>query len=279
MRRAATTLLLLAYLVSCRSGQTPPADGELLVLTYNVAGIPQFFSKTNSEVSIPLIGARLDRYDLVLVQEDFYYHDALVADVDLPYQSTPSRLERDLADMGDGLNRFSILPFRDHLRTRWLECHGEMSCGYDCYGSKGYSVAQTELPGGPRLDVWNLHMEAGSCAGDYRVRATNIAQLVADIQELSNGAAVIVAGDTNLHAHRPKDLEQLHRLMSGTGLTDACQALKCGDERLDRVLFRSSDSVLLTPVEWYIPDEFVGPSGEDLSDHKPVAVRFRWERM
>ncbi len=53
---------------------------------------------------------------------------------------------------------------------------------------------------------------------------------------------------------------------------------RCGDDRIDRVLYRSSESVTLTPLQWWIPLEFTTADGTDLSDHKPVAVRFRWQR-
>ena len=91
--------------------------------------------------------------------------------------------------------------------------------------------------------------------------------------------APIVAGDTNLHSNMPYDSVPLSNLLSEAGLTDVCRALECGDERIDRVMYRNSDSLWLTPLEWSIPPEFVDAEGNDLSDHEPVAVRLGWERL
>ena len=60
-------------------------------------------------------------------------------------------------------------------------------------------------------------------------------------------------------------------------MREACLFLDCGQEIHDRVLFRGSDSVSLVPLSWDHPPHFVDAEGDDLSDHKPVAVRFRWE--
>jgi hypothetical protein len=53
--------------------------------------------------------------------------------------------------------------------------------------------------------------------------------------------------------------------------------LGCTHEIHDRVMCRGSDSIALAPLTWAHPAEFVDTEGEDLSDHKPVAVRFHWE--
>lgn len=180
--------------------------------------------------------------------------------------------------MGDGLNRFSIFPFEDHARFPWSECWGNLDCASDCLAAKGFSVARTMLPGDLPVDVYNHHNEAGGCDEDSRIRAQDVQELLNEIAIRSAGRAVIVAGDTNLHRDDPEDVPPLDALLDGAGLSDACDTLQCGDDRIDRVMYRSSDSVTLIPLEWWIPPEFVTADGTDLSDHKPVAVRFRWER-
>jgi hypothetical protein len=97
-------------------------SGEFLALTYNVAGLPQGLSKSNPEINTPLISPLLNRYDLVLVQEDWetpepnpiapfrVYHELLNADARHSYQSVSAPLplgsspERPGAFVSDGLS-------------------------------------------------------------------------------------------------------------------------------------------------------------------------------
>lgn len=256
--------------------QPPATEGELVVLTYNVAGLPQDLSSGDPELHIPMISPLLSPYDLVLVQEDFWYHNQLVAEVDHPHQSVPFSEEPDYLNMGDGLNRFSHHPFDGHSRTPWPGCSGSLDCSSDCLATKGSSVARHTLAPGVEVDVYNLHMEAGGCPEDYEIRAASIQQLLDQMAERSEGFPVIMAGDWNLHPHDAQDLPQLHRLVEDGGLTDACWALECGDERIDRIFFRSSADVTMEAILWEVPPEFVDESGQPMSDHEPVSATLRW---
>jgi hypothetical protein len=254
-------------------------SGTFLFLTYNVAGLPESLSSSHPEIYIPLISPMLNAYDLVVVQEDFWYHDELSADALHPYRSDPSVDPPTLTRMGDGLNRFSDFPFAAHTRITWSDCNGTIDCLNDCLTTKGFSVARHELASGVFVDVYNLHMDAGSCAGDITVRGVQVDQLVAEANTRSAGQALIVAGDTNLSDGRSEDMVVLDRLIADLGLADSCRSLGCGEETLDRVLFRGSDSVSLTALEWAYADEFVDGDGHDLSDHLAVRVRFSWEGL
>ena len=250
---------------------------DFLTLTYNVAGLPEPLSSSQPLVNTPQISPLLNSYDLVLVQEDFWYHEELTADAEHPYESEPMWEEPDLRHMGDGLNRFSAFALGALTRITWIECSGFLNCSNDCLTTKGFSVSEVELADGIAVDVYNLHMDAGSCDGDVAARRVQTEQLVEEINTRSSGKAVIVAGDTNLKVSRPDDVVSLDFLLLETGLYDACRFLECGNEMIDRIMFRSSDSVSLTPLSWELPPEFVDAEGIDLSDHVPVAVRFSWE--
>ena len=134
-------------------------------------------------------------------------------------------------------------------------------------------MATHELAPGVTVDVYNLHMDAGSCPGDLEARSTQTDQLLAEILSRSPGRAVIVAGDTN---SRPERDEGLQRLLDEAGLVEACRAVGCGDDRIDRVMLRGSERVSLEVESWSLPPEFVDDTGEDLSDHVPVLVRLKW---
>jgi hypothetical protein len=275
--KVVVTILLLSVTAQGCGGDPDPDQGEFFVLTYNVAGLPEALSGSSPSVNIPQISPMLNAYELVLVQEDFWYHHELVAQVDHPYRSSPMWERPGLLRMGDGLNRFSRFPLGALTRVTWSECNGALDCDSDCLTTKGFSVSGVELAAGLALDVYNLHMDAGGCEGDIHARGVQTEQLLEKIRTRSAGKAVIVAGDTNLKRSRPDDVESLEHLLSEANLRETCLFLNCEQETIDRVLFRGSDSVSLVPVSWGHPPQFVDTEGHDLSDHKPVAVRFHWE--
>ena len=252
-----------------------PASGTVDLLTYNVAGLPGPIARTDPERCMPLISPLLASYDLVLVQEDFVYHQLLRAQVPHPFQSEPGSNAG--AAVNDGLNRFSRYAFEELERVRWAVCHGFHDHASDCLATKGFSRARTELAPGVHVEVYNHHAEAGGSEGDEEARAAGFEQLAEHIAALGPDVPLIVAGDTNLHGGDPLDESVLHAFYERSGLRDACSQLGCPDSRrIDRVLLRSSERVQLEPVEWWLPPEFVDATGRRLSDHSAVAVRVRW---
>lgn len=268
------------------------ADPSYLhVLTYNVAGLPQGLSSGNPERNIPLISSLLNPYDLVLVQEDFAFHAALISQVDHPFQSVPDSRGRSL---GDGLNVLSRIPFGVQARDPWNDCNGTINDGADCLTPKGFWYSRLELTDGLYLDLYNVHMDAGHAGGDVRARARNFAELARGIRSRSAGVAVIVAGDFN---ERYRDAgEQMESFLAETGLMDAWVefvhqgalpgpaelASACGTdpndigcERIDKILFRSSAWLSLSLVDHAVEGEtFVDASYRQLSDHRPVSAMF-----
>lgn len=256
------------------SDEAGHAELRLSVLSYNVAGLPQALSSSDPETNTPLISPLLNAYDLVLVQEDFWYHAALAAAVTLPYQSEPMLAEPSLARMGDGLNRFSRFAFAAALeRVTWVECNGITSNANDCLTTKGFSYARHALDPWHEVGVYNLHMDAGRDPGDAEARDAQVTQLVAHIAGQAPDLALIVGGDTNLKTEDEADAVILRRLIEESGLSDTCRTLGCGDpDRIDRVLLRDGGRVKLTPLRWSLAPEFVDAQGAPLSDHEAVVV-------
>ncbi len=247
------------------------------MLTYNVAGLPDTISGSNPEMFIPQISPLLNTFDMVLVQEDFWYHDELILDITLPHASVPWSDEPTFEDIGDGLNRFGIHAFDQHERVGWYACHGQVDCASDCLATKGWSFARTTIAEGIEIDVYNLHMEAGGCPEDLEIRTNAAQDLVEAIEARSTGRAVIVAGDFNLDAVDPEDVEPLRIFIEDGQLVDACDAVECGDQRIDHVMVRSGTDLELQVLSWWVPEEFVdATTGEPLSDHLPVAARLRY---
>jgi endonuclease/exonuclease/phosphatase (EEP) superfamily protein YafD len=154
---------------------------------------------------------------------------------------------------------------------------------------KGFSVTTLELADGATVDLYNLHGEAGGGEEDQALQVLDYQELAAHIAENSDGRPIILGGDTNLHTDPPgpdahedsaagADLEIWETFLEATGLTDACDATGCdGPGRIDKVAFRSGEGVDLEAISHAFRDDlFVDAAGEDLSDHDPLEVRFRW---
>lgn len=250
------------------SAPAKPADLAFRVLTYNVAGLPEGVSKSNPATNSPLISPKLNPYDLVVVQEDFSYHDELVSASTHPHKSTPMKGG---VDLGDGLNTLSRFAFTGFARTKWSKCNGYVDSSNDCLTPKGFTRSVVNLGDGREVDFYDVHFDAGRGDGDYAARSKQVDQLVGAMAAQSKGRAVIVAGDTNMKA---SDEPVFLKLLTDAGLSCACRTLSCSEpSRIDRVLYRSSASVALAPQK-YVVESWLDPQGEPLSDHEPVSVDF-----
>lgn len=263
---------------------------EFELLTYNVAGLPAALSGSEPDINMPLIGERLNNYDIVLVQESWLtfdepdapaatYHQILLdasqhlfasESLEQPFGTDP---DRPTAQLSDGLNRFSNFEIGEVERIRWNQC-GDASA--DCLSLKGFSVSTVDI-GGADVVLYNLHLDAGR--EDFAVRADNVAQLIAHIEANAAGRAVIVGGDFNLRLDRDPDKDQFANLLASAGLTDVCTELACPEpNRIDKVLYRSSDDIEIAALQWRNESgQFTRDDGVPLSDHDPVAVAFSVE--
>jgi endonuclease/exonuclease/phosphatase family metal-dependent hydrolase len=176
--------------------------------------------------------------------------------------------------IGDGLNAFSRFPFSDFERIAWDKCNGRLSDGSDCLAAKGFSVATHEIAPGVAFDLYDVHMDAGHSAGDFAARALQLDQLMAFVMRHSAGKAVVIAGDTNMS----RDSEALvSAFLARTGLLDACRSLGCdAPNRIDRIMYRSSETLELRATRLVVDARFVTAEGRDLSDHKAVGARIEW---
>jgi endonuclease/exonuclease/phosphatase (EEP) superfamily protein YafD len=260
---------------STASGPAPAAadQGTFIILTYNVAGLPQGISQGQPILNTPKISPRLNDFDLALTQEDFFYAKALKSKTTHRYYAPRS----DTGTLGDGLSRFSRFPMSAVNHQAWRTCHGVLWYANDCLTPKGFSYARHTIAPGVEIDVYDLHADAGPDRADQETRAKQMDQMIAFIKDRSAGRAVIVGGDTNLGS-RPIDEATFKKLLDGLGLTDACAALDCGKDRLDRIVFRSGEGVTLTPLKYQVERERFSVGGLPLSDHLPVSVTFRWQK-
>jgi len=272
-RMTRSTLAVLAGLFTIAwSWVAGAAVGQLKVLTYNIAGLPDGFMTPHPSANMPQIGALLARYDLALIQEDFAYGELLRKSVKLPFQS-PAFVRAGRLHFGDGLSQFAAHSFGALQREPWRACHGVVDSYFDCLTPKGFTSTRQRLAEGVELDVYNVHLDAGSSEADQLAREAQVNQLLDAIAQRSPGRAMLVAGDTNLRSQR----DLLGRLLSAAGLADACTTLHCPDpRRIDRVFYRSSPALSLVPRKWSIDRRFVDAKGQPLSDHLAVAVELDW---
>jgi endonuclease/exonuclease/phosphatase (EEP) superfamily protein YafD len=168
---------------------------------------------------------------------------------------------------------FSKLPLAATQRVPWSQCVDTFN---DCYALKGFSMTPLQLAPGVMVHVYNLHMEAGWSEADDNARDAAISELLAFIDQHSRGQALIVGGDFNLRGDRERTTVQLAKLRDGGGLSDAC--VGCARPRnVDKLLYRGSDLVRLEADRWRLEtDAFKSETGDSLSDHAPLAARFKW---
>jgi hypothetical protein len=293
------------------SGNEDPYTGSFWVLAYNVAGLPQEVSTVNPTVHIPMISPLLNTGDIVLTQEDFdwwgelagttdfvHFHERLRAEATHLYRSPahpgPEAVDLDLTVraypfVGDGLGTLSRFPGQDDVRVPWAGCFGSFDTSDggagDCLAMKGFSVTTVTLAPGMVVHVYNLHAEAGGTATDQALQVDDFAQLAAFMLDYSDGVAVILGGDTNLHTggSHPDgaggaDTAIWQDFLASTGLTDACDATACASPAaIDKVAYRSGGGVALAAHDHgFLGQFFVDPDGEPLSDHDPLYVRFTY---
>lgn len=309
------TAALLALAVGCSSGDSDDSQeavgGSFSVLSYNVAGLPQEISTENPKDHLPLISPLLEDYDVVLTQEDFdwwrpaldgldfvNYHERLRADVSHEHRSAqfpgPEATGVDVAarpqlQVGDGLGFLSRLAFDDEQRVPWQGCFGGLDTSdggaADCLSSKGFAMVRMTLSDGVEVDVYTLHGEAGGTPEDQQLQVDDFTEVAAFIAANSEGRAVILGGDTNLHtdsdhpdASGDADTQIWADFLAAADLTDACAATDCPEtDSIDKIAYRSSDGVKLDATSLEFPrDRFRDPAGEDLSDHPPLVVTFDW---
>jgi len=265
-------------------------EGEFTVITYNVAGLPEFISSAVADRanSIAEIGRRLNDFDIVHVQEDFNYNAEL-------YGSGNSHPYRSMAmgpvPFGDGLNTLSKFPISDVERVEWTDCTGA-----DCLTPKGFTRSRIEIAHEVYIDFYNVHANASNYPAAAAARCKNIHQLSRYIKRHSKDNAVIVMGDMNARYCYKSD--NIRELLSDNGLNDAWVALnKQGQfpkaipdlpvdnilgitdtcESIDKILFRNSEQIRLVPEYYQVPKAmFSDEEGRPLSDHHPVSLSFSW---
>jgi endonuclease/exonuclease/phosphatase family metal-dependent hydrolase len=299
-RHPGVMLLLCTILLAARaSGAQPSSDASFFsVLSYNVHGLPRLIAQDNPRDRSSTIGWLANKYDLVLLQEDFEYHriiaDQMVGKVGLRGSGMgfdPRRvavkvllfpvqilLPHFSPPYGSGVTTF-VDPGRllasDVTREAFDDCSGWFGADADCWAAKGFLRVRMRLPHGAAVDVYNTHLDAGPGERSIATRRRQLERLGAAVESLSPGLAIITGGDFNCAFSRPGDRELIMGFRQRLGLQDsgAGPVRPVWRER-DYILYRSGGGVTLTVEEASEAMEFVN-EGQALSDHPALFARFR----
>lgn len=266
-------------------------EGSFRVLSLNVAGLPGIISSGNPTANTVKMSPLLNAYELVSVQEDFAYHKQLISEVTLPYLTETSGN----VPLGDGMNFMSAFPLHETTRYKWKDSYGFITNGADQMTPKGILYSSMEISDGCYIDIYNIHTDAGTDPGSMKARESNLRQLAELINQRSVGRAVIVIGDTNCRYTRDKIGEcvlepcgltdvwveymrgGVEPVYGSDALIDAENRNSAYNEVVDKIWYRSGESVKLSAEYYELMTDFVDEDGNQLSDHYPITATFRYE--
>ena len=247
------------------------------VLSYNVHGLPSLVVADDPEARMPEISARLNGYDVALLQESWAYGEALDASATHAVKERSGGVDTGMF-FQTGLATFARPRLRAVTRGSLGACAGWVDGANDCFADKGFLRVRLALPNGVELDFWNLHLDAGAAASDRAARDTQLRRLVRRVRGVSREGALVIAGDFNLDDGNAADRALLERFARELGLADSgARAAADGPfahKHIDFILYRGGAGVALAPEEVGEAREFSdGPTPQ--SDHPALFARFR----
>ena len=268
-----------------------PDKFTVTALNYNVAGLPWTGTAANQKRNAEFIVE--NGYDIVAVQEDFGYHNAL-ADGLTGYDYQTHHMGG--VPGGDGLNIFTkTMPIYCATRVTWDEACGVIDHGADAMTPKGFQYAVIDVGNGVYVDFYNLHADAYGDEGSVHARDVQFRQIADYINENyeKNNRPVIVTGDFNVYMHTHEVNSDMYGIfIEECGMKDAWIEVKndsnyysmhkwssSGDpawghwDSVERFFYKGSDgvAVLATGFEYI---EVLDKNGKPVSDHSAAECEF-----
>ena len=287
------------------------AGQTFTVATLNVDGLPEkiLVIKLNSD-GPGASGTRrassylaAKNYDIIGVQEDFYYHDELRSSLDNGYDrgewqgfNTGSlpwfHLDRLKFDT-DGLCEFWQKRHQclSEEAVKWNDAYGRLDHANDDLCNKGFRRVEMRLASGRQIVVYNMHMDAseqkdeesGNDAGDKRARWSQWRQLRRHVLERLDDRPVILMGDMNSYYTRDSILKLFTLPIESTGrhVVRDCwvehsrqnRYPAIGDEPLKPWKYGYQQGEVLDKILYIIPTK--GPLLELLDYH--VETDYTWD--
>ena len=283
-------------------------NGTFEVLTYNVEGLPPIVSSDRT-TQIADIATKLEARhqaggnQIIGLQEVFHapYHTSIVGTT--THANETAKTNDGPQGVGDGLTHLSDFASGNTVHNAWSTCGPNTG---DCLTNKGYTFTRYTLETDVTVDVYNMHMDAGQEQEDKDARTAQFAQLSSAIDFLSTGRAVILMGDMNSRFTRVDDV--VDTFVFDNGFTDSWAELGNGGvipgtgadidggcppprgdamggdidasgptcELIDKIMYRSGDTVALQALSYEVLLSFVDGGGVELADHLPVATGFSY---
>ena len=317
--------MLAAFLTFCG---TMTATGQetveqFSIATLNVDGLPQkiLVLKVNPDGpgngGTARIGKYLQKegYDLVMLQEDFNYHDVLSVFLEDDY-----KMDEWSGDLGVEGRSIDYLHLQNHRfecdglmacwkndltvtpapRVPWQQNFGKFSHANDEMVTKGFRRYEVTLRDGTHILCYNVHMDASDdwdeeSANDARDKAARMAQLTqlrTDVLSQMGTRPVIILGDLNCFYGRDAVKAEFIDAINDSGLgtiadvwvelkndgaypTDKAQGMAAG-ETLDKILYINPvTGAQIKPVAFKLDETGYTYDEKPLGDHYPLSATFQ----
>ena len=311
MKKVLKSLVVILTLSGNLTATAQETGKQFSIATLNVDGLPQkiLVVKVNSDGpgngGTARIGKYLQKkgYDLVMLQEDFNYHDVLsvfleddykmdewTGDVDVVGHTIDYlHLQNHRFDC-DGLmacwkNDLTVSPA---ARIPWQQNFGKFSHALDEMITKGFRRYEVTLRSGDRIVVYNMHMDASddkdeaekNDTKDKEARLAQWTQLKDDVLAQLDSRPIIIVGDMNSLYSRDDVKGVFIDAINESGratVNDVWLELnKPGEETLDKILYINPVmGTKIQPVAFSLDKDGYLYEGKPLGDHYPVAATFK----
>lgn len=258
MKKALAVFLSILMLLSvCAVGASAASVGDsgtFSVFCYNVAGLPTIDFLTGGEDKDVMqnqidIGRYVEEkgYDIFATQEDFGYHDNLVAQL-TSYQYATQH--HGGVPSGDGTNVFTkTYKMYNEKHIPWNTLAGLVEGGADEFSQKGITYVCIEIADGVLVDFYDIHADAYGDEDSQAARLDNFTQLKELIDSRTVDRPVIVTGDFNVYLLGGYDCGLKDLLIDECGLKDSWVELYNNGNYTDASYYKSTVGGTL-PDKW-----------------------------
>jgi len=316
---------LLSFFACCALSLSVAAQNKAFtVAAMNVDGLPKEINLGLTKISLnpdskgsagaQAISQKLATkdYDIIGVSEDFNYHGSLMSAIEDKYYAGTHRESIDANSIARAVfndNTFDTdglgLLWKKELNvgcecwTRWNQWNGKTDQGADGLIKKGFRYYLADFGGDKLVDIYILHMDAETNAGDIAARESQLLQLADDILRINpSQRPKIVMGDTNCRYTRDR-LKELfidvinadwryeikdawvEKCKSNTYPTYGTQDLWVDPlgyeegEIVDKIFYINPKyGMKLTLNKFAVDTDFNDENGTPLADHYPVVAKF-----
>ena len=296
---------------------------QFSVATLNVDGLPQkiLVLKVNpdgpGDAGTARIGKYLlqKKYDLMMLQEDFNFHDVLTVFLEDDY-----KFDTWSGDVGTDGHKIDFLHLQNHrfecdgllacwkndltvtpsVRTAWKQNFGKFSHANDEMVTKGFRCYEVTLRGGTRIVVFNMHMDASDDADevakndtkDKEARMAQWQQLKEEVLQQLDTRPILIMGDMNSLYGRDNVKGEFINAINASGrgtIADVWVEMQqhgtypddqdkgvADGETLDKILYINPvEGTMIQPVAFSIDRDGFLYNGKPLADHYPVSATFK----